>query len=159
VIAGIAVGQFAYGLAIDPSRSNLYVGQTSDGELLVVGPPTPAADVALDVTAPPSAADGSRFDEVATVTNHGPATATGIVTNLIIPTGLTRIASPGASVSAGTLIWWQTSLAPGASVSYSAIFKVAGDFHATVSIGGVTIAATEDADHADNVGIAGIRLG
>ena len=156
VVADIRVGRDPEGVAVDPSTHAVYVTDLADGTVTVVGQPT---DVSLSVTGPASAADGTHLTETVTVTDHGPAAATGTVTDLLVPAGLSVDFAPGASYHSQKLVWTD-SLVPGTSVTHQISLTVGPDVHATVTIGRVTICPDPyDRDLGNNAAVTSIRLG
>jgi PQQ-dependent dehydrogenase (methanol/ethanol family) len=125
------------------------------GEIVV----TTGADLAVSVAGPAAASDGASFVERLTVTDNGPSAAAGTVANLLVPTGLTVAAAPGASLDRGTLVWSDGALAPGASVTHAVTFTVGPGVHADTAIGGVAEAAVTDPDVSNNAALTTLQLG
>jgi DNA-binding beta-propeller fold protein YncE len=147
-------------VAVDPTTDHAYVLYYGAGTISVISPQVAPADIAATVTAPSRAAGGSQFAEHFTVTDNGPATAAGVVTNVLVPKGLTVDAAPGSSPGRGALIWWDHSLAPGQSTTYTITFTVAAGVHGAVSLGGFAVSfALEDPDLANNTAVTRIQLG
>jgi YVTN family beta-propeller protein len=123
-------------------------------------PVTPAspADLAVTLNGPARAVDGTAFTEKVTVTDKGPATATAVVTTVLIPAGLTVTAAPGASVHSGTLDWAAPSLVAGKSVVYPVTFNVGAHTDGPVTLGAVTEDDGYDPNLANNAAITTIQL-
>jgi DNA-binding beta-propeller fold protein YncE len=147
-------------VAVDSSTGAAYLANWA-GTVTVLGAVRQSpADIGLSLNGPTRAADGSRFTENVTVTDHGPAEATSVHTNLSVPAGLTVTSAPGASLDTGTLAWLDAAIQPGASITHEVTFTVAKNVHANASIGGVSVSfAEKDRDLANDDAIATIRLG
>lgn len=120
----------------------------------------PSADLSVTISGPSAAADGSSFTETITVDNHGPSTATDIVTGVAIPQGLTVTADPGGSQIGRVVYWKDPSLAAGATVIYTVTLQVGSHVHATVVIAAATGSLhVRDPHLANNVAATTVKLG
>jgi YVTN family beta-propeller protein len=122
---------------------------------------TPAsADLVVSESGPASAADGSKVTETVTVHNNGPSPATNVVTDLVVPCGLSVTAAPGATNVLGTLAWTDKTLASGAQVTYTVTLTVAKSVHANVVFAAGTLSLSVADPHlANNGALAPVRLG
>jgi hypothetical protein len=83
------------------------------------------ADLALSLTAPGSVKSGSSFTYSVKVTNNGPDPALSMTTGIYVPAGLTVTSvTPAGTEGFGFVLWTDSSLASGASVTYSVTVKV-----------------------------------
>jgi uncharacterized repeat protein (TIGR01451 family) len=116
ILNGAAVS----GPVIDPDTSNNYkIDTTSIG----------SADLAITKTdSPDPITTGGNLTYTLTVTNNGPAGATGVSVSDPLPAGVTYVSdtpSTGtSSIAAGTVTWNISSLASGASATLSIVVQV-----------------------------------
>jgi uncharacterized repeat protein (TIGR01451 family) len=143
-------------LTFDPSTQSLYATDDNDNSVAVITPPD---DLAIAVSAPSVTADGSQLVERVTVTNNGPDPAAGVITNLLVPAGLTVASAPCAKDVSGTLFWSQSSLAVSSRITCTATFDVSSGTHTVIAVGGVVESLRYDPDLSNNVAIAVVRLG
>jgi len=97
----------------DPNPAN----NTSSLVVTTVIPPASTADLAVGKSGPASIFAGTNFSYSISVTNLGPATATGLSVTDNLPAGLVFVsATPGAVTNAGNQVVWTNlnSLASGA---------------------------------------------
>jgi len=118
------------------------------------------ADLKVTITGPSTAADGTSFSEAVKVSNAGPAAATGVLTGLVIPNGLTVTATGGGSRLGPAIYWSDGSIASGASVTYAITLKVNSGAHGSVLIP-VATASTQvkDPDYLNNAAVTVVALG
>ncbi len=83
------------------------------------------ADLSLTITGPGTGVIGSNVNFTATVSNAGPANATGVVATFTVPAGLTYVSnSCGATFASPTLTWTIGALASGGNVSCTITFTL-----------------------------------
>lgn len=94
------------------------IGSTTVGSFRVVVDPAAGADLAVEKTVEPdTVAVGARFEYRLTVTNHGPAPATGVVLDDLLPEGVEFVsATPPCQFSAGRITCPLGPLSSGARV-------------------------------------------
>ena len=146
------------------SDSFTYHATSSDGtsqtETVTITVTANLADVTVAIIGPAHAAGGSTFTETITVANAGPATATDVITGLIVPSGLTATNTSGGRISHSVISWTVPSLAPSAAVTYTVTFKVAAQIHRRVLIGVVSASThVRDPRYANNAAATFVTLG
>ena len=108
------------------------------------------ADLDVSINGPVKVAPSSTFIATVTITNQGPATATNIGALAFLPSGLTVLAHPGGSEFLGVLAWTKSSLASGASVSYSVTLRASGKVSTSLTVAAASIGVA-DPKPANNV--------
>ena len=117
------------------------------------------ADLAVAVSGPARAADGTTFAETVTVTNHGPASAGQVLTALHVPNGVTVVSTGGGTSTGGVVHWTAGSIADGAKLTYTVTFKVSAHASGTVLIPvGTASLSNPDPDYANNVAATTVTL-
>jgi len=109
------------------------------------------ADLKIGLSVPAQAADGATVTETVTVTNQGPVTASGVVTMLTEPAGLTVTRASGASVHGQVLTWDAASLAPGRTLTYTVTVKVSANARGTLLVEASVRSATPDPSPLNNL--------
>lgn len=117
------------------------------------------ADLAVKISVPARAADGSSITETITVTNNGPASATKVATSLAEPAGLVVTNRAGASGKGQVLTWTTASLAPQASVTFTVTAQVGSHARGVVVLAAGTLSPTPDPHPLNNISLATVRLG
>ena len=115
----------------------------------VVAPVPPRADLQVDIAAPAVVQRGSTFTAVVTVTNRGPATASAIATG-IVAEGFTVVSAPGGRVLFNTVGFIESTIANGASVSYTINLR-AGSRPRTSRLDAISLSRVIDPKPSDNV--------
>jgi len=64
------------------------------------------ADLGVALTGPATVGPGSNFTYTITVTNHGPASASGVVVTDTLPASLTYVSASGGGVNHGDVVNW-----------------------------------------------------
>jgi hypothetical protein len=119
------------------------------------------ADVKVAISGGPAgAADGTTFTENIVVTNAGPATASDVVTALIVPSGVTVTTAAGAATLGPILDWTASTIAANATKTYTVTFKV-GPHAGGPALFGVAAASlqTPDPAYGNNAAAAIVQLG
>ena len=101
-----------------------------------VGPPL--SDVAVALSSPRSARSGSSFAYTFTVTDIGPAAASGVQADLQLPSGAvvtSASGSPTAEFGGTVLAWSAPTLAPGVSLTYRVVVTVTRHGGTLVALG------------------------
>ncbi len=121
----------------DPNASNNSAGATTT----VATTETPDADLQVTTVAPPkSVMVGQPLTWTTTVTNHGPAAATGVTLVVTVPDGATFVsATGGAAPSDGVVTFHLADLPDGASSSVTVVVEAR-------AVGTLTSMATASAD-------------
>jgi Domain of unknown function DUF11 len=118
------------------------------------------ADLAIAISGPARAADGSTFAETVTVTNHGPASAGEVLTALQVPNGLSVASTGGGTRIGGVVYWTAGSIADGAKLTYTVTVKVSAHANGTVLIPvGTASISNPDPNYANNAAATTVRLG
>jgi hypothetical protein len=120
----------------------------------------PLADLAMTLDGWGAAASRTTFTEPVTITNHGPAPAFGISTQLLVPSGLSPRSFPGATFADGVLHWLDPTLASGATIIDDVTFAVATNRVRRSIIGGVVMSSTAfDPDPSNNATTTMMTIG
>ncbi len=96
------------------------------------------SDVAVTLSGPSSARSGSSFAYTFTVTDIGPAAASGVQADLQLPSGAVVTSASGNPTAefGGTLLAWSApTLAPGASLTYRVVVTVTKHGGTLVTLG------------------------
>jgi hypothetical protein len=118
------------------------------------------ADLAIAISGPARAADGSTFAETVTLTNHGPASAGEVLTALQAPNGVTVASTGGGARIGGVVYWTAGSIADGAKLSYTVTFNVSAHASGTVLIPvGAASLSNLDPNYANNAAATTVTLG
>ncbi|HEX3976590.1 MAG TPA: Ig-like domain repeat protein [Solirubrobacteraceae bacterium] len=118
------------------------------------------ADVGVSITGPATAADSSSFSERVSVTDKGPASATNVVTALVIPSGVIVKSAGGGIDISGSLVWSAKNILPGTTVTYTVMFTVSAHARGTVAIPAAAASlSVPDPHYANNVAASVITLG
>jgi Domain of unknown function DUF11 len=118
------------------------------------------ADLAIAISGPARAADGTTFAETVTVTNHGPASASEVLTALQAPNGVTVASTGGGTRIGGVVYWTAGSIADGAKLTYTVAFKVSARANGTVLIPvGTASLSNLDPNYANNAAATTVALG
>ncbi len=140
------------------SGDSAYVGSTSAP--LTQQVVSDKADVSVSVTGPGRAADRSSFTEVLRVSNAGPAAATGVITGLVIPSGVSITSTGGGSRLGSAVYWTDPSIAAGASVTYTVALKTSATAHGTVVFAAASASTqVKDPNYANNAAVNTVALG
>jgi uncharacterized repeat protein (TIGR01451 family) len=111
------------------------------------------ADIAVLLSGPPVATQGSNFVYTITVTNLGPSTASNVVASDILPAGLNFVsASSGGKATNGIVTWPKvSSLAVGSVINYTLTVNapLTGRFTNSAS----AVATTYDPNPTNNSGV------
>jgi hypothetical protein len=126
----------------------------------VVQTPSKLADLAIAISGPARATDGSTFAETVAVINHGPATAGEVLTALQAPNGVT-VASTGGGTRTGSVVSWTAgSIADGAKLTYTVTFNVSAHASGNVLIPvGTASLSNLDPNYANNATATTVTLG
>jgi hypothetical protein len=116
------------------------------------------ADLKVRLSMPSRANNGATLTQTVTVTNQGPAPATTQVTGLQEPSELAVINADGALVRGPLLTWSRTSLAPGASLTFTVTVQVTSNARGTVQATAGVLSITTDPDLSNNSAVGQIRL-
>ena len=154
--ARLEAGSYSYRAAY--SGDGNYSPQTSSCEPFTVVPNE--ADVQVSISGPSAAADSTSFDEIVKLMNAGPAPAQDVVMALLVPSGVSVTTAGGGAEIAGTIVWTASSIAPGASDTYTVVFKVASKARgeAPFAVGAASL-LTPDPDYANNAAVTTVDLG
>jgi uncharacterized repeat protein (TIGR01451 family) len=138
------------------SFTNLFTASgsdTPDSTNVVVTVNTPGADLGINVTAlPPTVVIGDLFNYTVTITNAGPADATGVNIQSALPAGLSFVSVtptiPSSSLN-NSLLLTPGTLTNGGSASYAITLQAQtnGDFNFSTSVASTQ---TTDPDTTDN---------
>lgn len=109
---------------------------------------TPLADVAVSVTAPPSASAGGNVTFTVSVTNNGPSTAQTLSVAYPTPPGLSFVSAAGACNTSGSCSI--ASLAPSATVLISVTYSIPPAMTGTITQSATVSAATTDPTPGNN---------
>ena len=152
---------------VAPSATNATFAIDSTGvPSITISWTTPAppvahlADLSVSITGASKAADGASFSEAVKVANAGPAAATGVITGLVVPNGLTVTGAGGGSRLGPAIYWSDGSIASGASVTYTVTLKVNAGARGSVLIGAATASTqVKDPDYLNNAAVTVVALG
>jgi uncharacterized repeat protein (TIGR01451 family) len=154
--APTAVGSRGASLSI-PSNA----GSSPDAVALSGTGTPPGADVRLSVSGPTTAASGSQNTYVVTVSNLGPATATGVVMTVQVPSGTKFVGvtttqgsctHPASGATSGTISCSLGNLASGAAAADSVTLKLSlSGKGGTIALVALASASTPDPDLSNNV--------
>jgi hypothetical protein len=118
------------------------------------------ANLDVKLSGPRKVPDGLTFQVVTRVTNHGPSTATRVVTKVVLPTSSLAITEQDGATRSGSVLTWTTSiLARGRSTSYVIVLKVLPRSNSSVAISATTYSQDHDPDTANNTARMALRLG
>ena len=113
------------------------------------------ADLAVTLSAPTSAKTGSTVTYKVTVTNNGPDPALGMTTVLYVPSGLKVVSSsPTATSFFGLLTWSASSLASGASATYTVTVRVTAKGGTQLSVAAAVASGSLDPNILNNFVVA-----
>ncbi|TAJ18472.1 MAG: YncE family protein, partial [Dehalococcoidia bacterium] len=120
VSAAVDLGSNLMFPGTDPTNSRVYVGTTAK-TLLVLDDSPAVADLSITQTGPATANMAAEFDYVLTLSNSGPATASGVTVNDALPSTVQFINSPAGcthdgSLAGGVATCQVASVAPGANI-------------------------------------------
>jgi hypothetical protein len=119
-----------------------------------------AANLDIKLSGPPTVSDGLTFHVVVVVTNHGPSTAKGVVTTLVLPTSGVAVTEEDGAARSGFILTWTTStLASGRAATYIIDLRVLPESNSRVTITAATHAHVHDPDPANNTARMALRLG
>jgi uncharacterized repeat protein (TIGR01451 family) len=154
--APTAVGLRGASLSI-PSNA----GSSPDAVALTGTGTPPGADLKLGISGPTTAASGSQDTYVVTVSNLGPATATGVVMTVQVPNGTKFVgvsttqgscSHPASGATSGTISCSLGSLTSGATAADSVTLKLSlGGKGGTIALVASASASTPDPDLSNNV--------
>ncbi|HEX3055509.1 MAG TPA: choice-of-anchor D domain-containing protein [Gaiellaceae bacterium] len=121
----------------------------------------PGADVKLSISGPTTAASGSQNTYVVTVSNLGPATATGVVMTVQVPSGTKFVGvsttqgsctHPASGATSGTISCSLGNLTSGAAAADSVTLKLSlSGKGGTIALVASASASTPDPDLSNNV--------
>lgn len=124
--------------------------------------PTPNADLSITKTVDePEPNIGGAITYSLTVTNNGPADATGVVVTDVLPAGLTFVsADPAAEYNSGTGVWTIGDLANGATALLDINATANLDAGDTSPLNSATVSAdTTDPDMSNNTAEVKVDIG
>jgi uncharacterized repeat protein (TIGR01451 family) len=116
---------------------------------------TPAADLGVSMSAPATSAPGVAFAYTVTVTNSGPATATGVTLTDKLPASATLVSTPGCS-GTSTLTCSLGTLASGAQTSVA--ITVTQSQLGAASNAAIVTSAVRDPEAANNLASASTTI-
>jgi hypothetical protein len=151
--AGISAGPVAV-TATTPGASGT-AGATFMETVITTGPAR--ADLAISITAPATLPPGGAGTIIVTVTNKGPQTATGVLTLLSVPSGLTITSAGGGTLHHGIDLFTAPTLAAGAKLIYT-VQVTAGTTRARVLLIASTGSATRDPRLFNNITTAFLTI-
>jgi uncharacterized repeat protein (TIGR01451 family) len=148
--AAAAVGNYtitpsaATGGTFNPTNYNIIY---SNGTLTV----SVAADIAVLLSGPPVAVQGSNFVYTITVTNLGPSTASNVVASDTLPSGLTFVSASGGGKNTNGIVTWPkiNSFAFGAVTNFTLTVNAAIGTYTNVA---TAVATTYDPNPTNNNG-------
>jgi hypothetical protein len=112
----------------------------------------------MTLTGPTTAVLGSTFTEKVTITDLGPGRASNVTTTLLVPAGLALPPDP-SEPPPDPVVWTGTTLAAGASTTFTLSLTVTAARPRTVAIGGFAVSfASKDPKLSNNTAIEEIRL-
>jgi len=115
------------------------------------------ADLAGGLSCPASLKVAGTGTCTLTVTNHGPAAASKVITAVALPASLAETAcSTGCTRHANVFTWTAASLADGASATYTVTVKAAAAGKALVL--GAVVSASPDPDPLNNIALATVTI-
>jgi hypothetical protein len=134
------------------------VGTTTAGPFTVtVTAASVKADLAAGLSCPASLKVAGTGTCTLTVTNHGPAAASKVITAVALPASLAETAcSTGCARHANVFSWTAASLADGATASYTVTVKAAAAGKALVL--GAVVSASPDPDPLNNIALATVTI-
>jgi uncharacterized repeat protein (TIGR01451 family) len=154
--APTAIGSRGASLSI-PSNA----GSSPDAVALSGTGTPPGADVKLSISGPTTAASGSQNTYVVTVSNLGPATATGVVMTVQVPNGTKFVGvsttqgsctHPASGATSGTISCSLGNLTSGATAADSVTLKLSlSGKGGTIALVASASASTPDPDLSNNV--------
>jgi hypothetical protein len=159
VIDANQAGNADYNAATQQQQTFTVVPNLADVGVSISKPFEASGTAAGKVLLPPLP-DGSSFSEKVTVTDGGPASAKDVISELLVPGGLSVTGTDGGTMFGGAVIWTAGSILPGASDTYTVTFKVGPKARGTVAIPvGAASLLTPDPNYANNAAVMAVELG
>jgi hypothetical protein len=155
VISGIPTTTGTYTPAV--TATSAAGTDTATYTLPVVNTGPARADLAISMTAPTTLPPGGTGTIIVTVINKGPQTATGVLTLLSVPSGLTITSAGGGTVHHGVDLFTAPTLAAGHKLIYTVQVK-AGTTRARVLLIASTGSATRDPNLFNNITAAFLSI-
>jgi uncharacterized repeat protein (TIGR01451 family) len=112
-------------LTLTSSCTDLAGNTATDSKTVTVTQPANKADVQVKVSGPATGKRNTGYTYTVTTKNAGPGAAADVVSTVLLPSKATLVSSTGSPVRIGPLVTWTaSSLASGASVSYTVTVKL-----------------------------------